>query len=827
MCVEFKLLDGETTPASIVSLGDSEILAEIGPVSCIVDCPAKPHPAWNWRLTPGEGLREVVKPVDGVAQPGTTWTWRLSPALPLPPPTAISSGDFQLLSRPAPDGTQWFFGDPPQNGEISLFLRGDWERRTEIDIRIKVQNTQGDQAYALESRIVLESGGSLLECAATICSFLRTAFSERELPVSCRVRLEGGLAKLTLELDDGSVDMGHFVICATPPPVEPPQPSISGVDPSVVGVGDIVTIRGTGFGDDPDALLVMGACDPAVPLQVIESSDSVVRARVGTVSPGTKPGPIRVARGVGLRGDMKPTPKFLDPPENVWAWLPGDEPSGSAVSDKTVEFLETDLGDGGGAGIAGGLDRCSTSVVENGQLKLFLPDGVPVRAAIRVELGALNKLDGRGLRILRTVAEQDLSPGEFADSLAELLRWAFMVVADSDIGAETSVDDLGAEVVFSLPSGADIHCGHVQVCVTLPPATKPVVDSVSADVLATGDTVIIEGSGFGNDPDDLSISAVGRPVPIRATGANGTEIRARVGPVLGKPVDFKPGPIRVVRGQGGTRSVKPVEIRSILDKPIGVKPVDLLKPIEPWAWIGNDANAAFSKPVDFKPVDFDGAGAGLAPIDFCLFGTPDGGELVTTLASGWTSGTTVRLYARFTGESGKAYHLESQDLVFGGGDARQCALGLLGVLQSSFLLMHGDLVIGQVDDLGAGGARIRLSILNDPLVGGYLIACGTLGAGASGSIPGDCNSDGRLDLSDPVCMLGFLFLGNPRVLPCGEAGGAEPDPGDLRLLDADDNGGLDLTDPVRLLNYLFLGGPSHVLGTDCELIETCPDECSG
>lgn len=58
---------------------------------------------------------------------------------------------------------------------------------------------------------------------------------------------------------------------------------------------------------------------------------------------------------------------------------------------------------------------------------------------------------------------------------------------------------------------------------------------------------------------------------------------------------------------------------------------------------------------------------------------------------------------------------------------------------------------------------------------------------------GDANSDGRIDVSDAVATLGYLFLGSEK-------------PGCLRACDADADGRLAITDPIRLLNYLFLGG---------------------
>ena len=58
---------------------------------------------------------------------------------------------------------------------------------------------------------------------------------------------------------------------------------------------------------------------------------------------------------------------------------------------------------------------------------------------------------------------------------------------------------------------------------------------------------------------------------------------------------------------------------------------------------------------------------------------------------------------------------------------------------------------------------------------------------------GEANGDGAVDISDPVTVLQFLFVG-----------GAEPSC--LDAADADDSGVLDITDAIRLFGFLFLGG---------------------
>jgi hypothetical protein len=90
--------------------------------------------------------------------------------------------------------------------------------------------------------------------------------------------------------------------------------------------------------------------------------------------------------------------------------------------------------------------------------------------------------------------------------------------------------------------------------------------------------------------------------------------------------------------------------------------------------------------------------------------------------------------------------------------------------------------------------------------------------------PGDCNQDNALDVSDAICLLGFLFLGNPADLPCGD--GTSSDSANTILLDCNGDGTLDLSDGVCVLTYLFAGGPPPVLGTECVSIPGCPDVCA-
>jgi len=131
-------------------------------------------------------------------------------------------------------------------------------------------------------------------------------------------------------------------------------------------------------------------------------------------------------------------------------------------------------------------------------------------------------------------------------------------------------------------------------------------------------------------------------------------------------------------------------------------------------------------------------------------------------------------------------------------------------------------------DLDLGSWIISVSVDDDP-------ECDDVAEGASCSIeieivpegglqvPGDCNQDGVLDISDGLCLLGHLFLGNPVNLPC------DGDGANQSLLDWQPDGGLDLSDGIGLLNFLFTGGPPHPSAvedaetTGCIRMVDCPD----
>jgi hypothetical protein len=110
--------------------------------------------------------------------------------------------------------------------------------------------------------------------------------------------------------------------------------------------------------------------------------------------------------------------------------------------------------------------------------------------------------------------------------------------------------------------------------------------------------------------------------------------------------------------------------------------------------------------------------------------------------------------------------------------------------------------------------------------GGFTMALESVIVDRAGGtqLPGDCNQDSRLDISDAVCLLGHLFLGTPRSLACGD--GTTAHEANRALMNLNGDASIDLTDAIHVLRYLFQGGPAPVGGTSCLPIMGCPDTCA-
>jgi hypothetical protein len=145
------------------------------------------------------------------------------------------------------------------------------------------------------------------------------------------------------------------------------------------------------------------------------------------------------------------------------------------------------------------------------------------------------------------------------------------------------------------------------------------------------------------------------------------------------------------------------------------------------------------------------------------------------------------------------------------------------IWEAGFAAASVSLQLGAMDlSIGADGAyAVAASTAQDrPFVTPYLAR---LAPSATGQVPSDLNQDGRLDLSDGVCLLSYLFLDVPLLLPCSD--GAAGSPANLRLVDANGDRRVDISDAIVVFGFLFLGRLPPVGGTECIAVEGCPGVC--
>jgi glucose/arabinose dehydrogenase len=170
-------------------------------------------------------------------------------------------------------------------------------------------------------------------------------------------------------------------------------------------------------------------------------------------------------------------------------------------------------------------------------------------------------------------------------------------------------------------------------------------------------------------------------------------------------------------------------------------------------------------------------------------------------------------FSRPEGDGGRLFYLDAE------GDRSQILEFVLGEANEpleEFVLGFGEDEGGEVYVLTSGNG----SPTGD--LGRVYRIIAPVSEGENLQVIADCNQDGILDVSDPVCLLQLLFLGRG-MLPC--EGGGVNDPANVTLFDWQPDSTIDLSDATASLTFLFLGGAPHPLGGDattCVAVPGCP-----
>jgi hypothetical protein len=185
--------------------------------------------------------------------------------------------------------------------------------------------------------------------------------------------------------------------------------------------------------------------------------------------------------------------------------------------------------------------------------------------------------------------------------------------------------------------------------------------------------------------------------------------------------------------------------------------------------------------------------------DATLYGTlaTEGGVPVTTgaiVAQVRRGGNLVlQVSGSLRQDAGKSYYVVNVPLETNIGAPGPSGVGAREGDGIGAVLLNGTPItlIGPAPPPLAAGAVTRIDATAPPGAGGLTYA------------RGDCSPDRKVDISDALRVLGYLFLGSG-VPPCLEA------------CDGDGSGVLNISDAVWILGYLFLGtSPPPAPGPTC------------
>jgi hypothetical protein len=460
-------------PLRALSASDSFITARMGPV------PPDARPG-KIMVGLGNGQSGRFRPAFfDVFVADDVWTWQKSG------PAAM--GRDQVQPQPDPPGpqTSWFHSPPPSNGVLCVFVQGAWPSNAVVSIVARAHDSTTDTGgYDLDGPTIIFTGnGTTADCVARIVDVIRCAFTQ-QAGVMVEVMVEevppgSGVFKITVKIPGGFIDRGILSICVS----APQRPVVDGVTPAAGHEGDIITIHGRGFGNNPDnicAVIMEGGLNldgsagataqsgllplRFIPLQALSVTPIELRARLGPVPPDAQPGPIMVGLGQGNMGRFRPAFFDVFVADDVWTWRrtdPNAHGEGGQFQPQPTQ--------------PGPNQRWFFSgPPSNGVLCVFLQGIWPSNAVVTVVARAHDNVTGAGGSDLAAPNVRLIGGGtllDCAERIADILRCAFLQQAG--VMVEVIVQpqaDGSVKITVKIPDGY-IDRGMLTICVGAPPGT--------------------------------------------------------------------------------------------------------------------------------------------------------------------------------------------------------------------------------------------------------------------------------------------------------------------------------------------------------------------
>ena len=408
------------------------------------------------------------------------WTWQKGDS------DGMGNQEVHPQPTPPPPRECWFFSGAPTNCQLCVFLEPNcpWPSNSIVSITARAHDSvTGAGGYDLDGPTIrfLTSGGTVRDCAERIADVIRCAFLQQAgVIVEVHVDvLTDGRVKITVRIPGGCIDRGFLQICVR----SGNDPVITSVEPTQARQGDLVTIKGANFGNNPDNLcvvLVENAGPTAegvatgirfIPLQALETTGDQITARLGPVPPAGPAGRssrLMVGKGTGVRARFRPAFADVLVGQDTWVWRKNGE--GAALA--AVPFFPI-------PDPPPPPSNCwiySDAPVE-GKLCIYLSPNCPwpSNAYVTIIARAHDSTTGMGADLagpnIRFIGGG--TTRECAERLADVLRCAFLQQAG--VVVEVHIDPLAdgrVKITVTIPGGY-IDRGMLTICVGPSPNGTP------------------------------------------------------------------------------------------------------------------------------------------------------------------------------------------------------------------------------------------------------------------------------------------------------------------------------------------------------------------
>ena len=654
---------------------------------------------------------------------GPPWCWKPHD---FPAPPAVAEENFQPIP-PGDDPNVCRFPGTVSEGMICTIIDGEFPAGSKVQIYARARDGDNQGKDLGNMCLFCVVPRTAAEMAACIKDFVKCAFADggNEIVITCDELANGGV-KITLKSIDGQpIAWGGLNIAIRKGLVGVPQ--IEQVIPRGGGQqGDLVIIRGRGFGEDPDDLcMVTRVGDGAVGFQVVAVEDDRILARIEDVPDQLVADQLMMQVGEGHRGPVVFAFDDMQLEEPMWAWEGlGDFGVAQPLPGADFDLLPTQPRP---------FDICYREQLVDGKLCTIIgPD--PWQPGYRVQIftrahTACEKVD---IRVPFTRFINGGTAEDCARRIKDMLGCAFRQQTGALMNFTcTTLQDGRVKITAERADGMPITWGMMKICVRCP---VPIPD-IDDDGIELGNPVRdgivkIPGVGFGDNPDDLCVVVCnpGIMIPLDVQTVTDTLICARIGPI---PPDVVPGPIMVMRGRGRQGPMVPAPQFADL-----VTPRD-----DAWLWQPDDGIPVAVTNRDYILIPEPAARSR------CFFGRNVDGQICTIIEGDWVPGTALDIRIRaHNKEKGRFLDLGTRSITLTRqGTLQDCAARIkdfgLCLQQQQANIPPNERIDIKCEPLEEGQIKMILCYQD-----GCPIEKGTFNIWAQ--IKGDMNDDGQRDAFD-------------------------------------------------------------------------------